>query len=40
MSLQAWKDPQLEWDREEFDLEEIRIPIDKVWNPEIVLLNK
>jgi len=38
--VQTWKDPQLTWEPESFGgVTEIRLPIDNIWNPGIVLLN-
>lgn len=38
--IQTWKDPQLTWDPDSFDgLTEIRLPIEYLWTPSIVLHN-
>lgn len=39
--LQSWVDPQLTWDPASFGgVTEIRMPIEYMWTPNIVLLNK
>lgn len=38
---QEWNDELLRWNPEDFGgIEEIRIPCDKIWLPDIVLYNK
>ena len=37
---QTWNDLMLTWDPHEFGgVEEIRIPVSKIWKPDIVLYN-
>ena len=38
--LQNWTDNRLEWNPDYFKVNELRLPASKVWNPEVVLLNK
>jgi len=41
LCVQSWKDPQLTWDPDSYQgLSEIRLPIEYVWTPSIVLYNK
>jgi hypothetical protein len=38
--IQKWLDPQLTWIPEQFDgITQIQVPIEKIWNPSIVLHN-
>ena len=39
--VQTWNDPQLTWDPSSFDgLAEMRLPVEYLWTPSIVLHNK
>ena len=38
--LQTWTDDRLKWDPEQYGgLSVLRLPVDKVWQPDIVLTN-
>ena len=38
--FQSWKDEFLVWDKDQYDgLDQIAIPIDKLWNPDVTLWN-
>ena len=38
--LQNWSDILLKWNPEDFGgVSEVRIPVDKIWTPDIVLYN-
>ncbi|CAB1451304.1 unnamed protein product [Pleuronectes platessa] len=34
-----WKDPELEWDTSMYDFEEVILPVDKIWTPELHVTN-
>lgn len=39
--IQAWSDYRLSWDPDEYDnIKVLRIPPNKVWRPDIYLINK
>ena len=39
--LQQWNDFQLKWNKSDYgDIEKIRIPIDRLWKPDITLYTK
>ena len=39
--LQMWKDVQLTWRPQSYDgIRQIRVPVDKIWKPDIVLYTK
>lgn len=38
--MQTWQDAFLKWNPKNFDgVEQVRIPIDEIWTPDIVLYN-
>ena len=40
-ALQRWKDYQLKWSEPDYgSISVTRVPADKVWKPDIVLMNK
>ncbi|CAL8310706.1 unnamed protein product [Arctogadus glacialis] len=34
-----WTDPELAWNRSEYDYESVVLPVDKVWTPELTVTN-
>lgn len=39
-SVYQWKDNGLKWDRKQYgDIEDIRLPVNRIWTPDIVLYN-
>ena len=36
---QVWRDPELEWNTSIYDFEEVILPVDKIWTPEIHVTN-
>jgi hypothetical protein len=40
LSKQQWKDNGLKWNKTEYNgIEEIRLPINRIWTPDVVLYN-
>jgi len=35
-----WTDPRLKWDKEKHKIEKIRLPVDSIWIPDIMLENR
>lgn len=36
---QVWKDPDLSWDTSEYRYDEVVLPVNKIWTPEIHVTN-
>lgn len=39
MELQVWRDRELAWDAEDYEFDEVVLPVSKVWTPELHVTN-
>lgn len=38
--MMMWRDERLVWDKEAYSVKDLRLPVTKVWTPDIVIYNK
>lgn len=39
MKTQEWEDPELAWDTSVYKFDEVILPVDKIWTPELLVTN-
>lgn len=39
LKTQEWEDPELAWDTSVYKFDEVILPVDKIWTPELLVTN-